>query len=252
MIVLDGRIDVADTRELMTDINKAILMRLIPENVLLFSLVLGVGLGVFVGLASGCGNQSRHEAGEEHRTSDERHASTPAKLSRLQGDGYSIPMPNGTIETPAKVAANVHKMGGKMIMFARKQSGWFAGSVVVIPAQKSPGMESFNDFDDLTKACAEVNALPLNESKTQVVQLPSGRYCQRVGLSPNRENVGSTLTLFKPVGVDVAWAVTCNYDVRDDVAKQGCQTVLNGWQYDPALLSQASPSPAVGSTGSSN
>ncbi len=208
--------------------------------ILCFCLAVGIGVGTYGDWLIGGELQEAQERQPPQELIKGLGEAAAKQLSKaaptkwLKGEGFTIPIPDGFHVPPEKIAGKARKMGGVIIMVDRPEGEMFRGAVVVIPVEKTADMESLSYLDDHSKACAELNLVPLEKSKTQVIKVPSGTYCQRIGLVPDRESVASTLTLFKPVGVEAAWSVTCNYDPRDTIAQSGCVQVLEHWRYEEA------------------
>ena len=146
----------------------------------------------------------------------------------VQMAGMSVPLPAGFFapETMGPgVGVEAVRAGGGLVLVQRRRAPVehaFRASIVILPTDGPPPVaeEDCKAFADQTPGVAQSVA---------VVRGASGPRCEVKKMAAEPPTRGAT---FAALGTSTrGWAVTCNYDVRDQASIQACSDVLEGLKY---------------------
>jgi hypothetical protein len=168
---------------------------------------------------------------EANRTADAAAAPKAAPSGpRVQGKGYSVPLPEGFSELRHPSVAAVWDAGG-VVLRARKRidaEQAFIGSVVITAVSTPVGDPAKDEA-----ACAEIGSQVAAGTGAKLVKADvtdtngtrTCRYALQDVKNPNRVAVGIVKT------GPAWWVLTCNLDARDSDSASACAEVDGGFQF---------------------
>jgi hypothetical protein len=154
-------------------------------------------------------------------------AAANAKLPRVTGSGYSIPVPSGFSELRHSSVETIWKQGGVVLRQEQRPDfeDAFLASIVVTPVgAPDPQLETEEGCAAIAKTLAGQSKATL---KKAFVTRGSCHWTLQSEGTPNRMAIGFVLNARS------AWVVTCNLDARDTVAVSACATVDASWRAEP-------------------
>lgn len=159
----------------------------------------------------------------------------PAAPARVSGRNFSVPLPSGFAQKVSGTIADMMRRdvlepGGVILMAdASAVAGAVPGSIVVSPTVTDISSDAVDE--NLCGQLAEIVAGRENATvdRSGMITLPWGRTCQWELVTARDENRRRIGTVFAANAED--WIVTCNFDSRDDAAREACTRVLSGWAF---------------------
>ena len=154
---------------------------------------------------------------------------------RVHGGGYSVPIPVGfhADSTSREFVRSLWEHGGVLLAH---DSAPERIDVIIMLAGPSAGEEIPSTLQKCREGATGLVQTALEDGskidvkRAEMAETPQGPACQVVIIEPADAHMAtSTIMTTDPL----AYAVICNYDVRDGDTPQWCREVIDGWRIEP-------------------